>query len=233
NFIDDYVYDKLRRFRIPPSPRASDAEFLRRICLDLAGTLPPPERTQEFLAGRDPNKREKLIDTLIGSPEFIDYWTFRFEDVFRVSVFSNGIQPKWSRMYDDWVRANVATNKPYNQVARERLMAEGYDGPTRHFLPYDVIGPPGETMAEEVRVFMGRRLDCAQCHNHPYENWSQDQFWGMAAFFSRLFKMGAVVIDHPVNMDLSSKDVDGKIELLHPRTKVVVKPAALDNANLP
>src|SRR5262249_7288139 len=65
NFIDDYVYDKLRRFRIPPSPRASDAEFLRRICLDLAGTLPPPERTQEFLAGRDPNKREKLIDTLI------------------------------------------------------------------------------------------------------------------------------------------------------------------------
>ena len=85
-------------------------------------------------------------------------------------------------------------------------------------------------MAEEVRVFMGRRLDCAQCHNHPYENWSQDQFWGMAAFFSRLFKIGPVVIDHPANMDLSSKDVGGSIELLHPRTKVAVKPALLDNS---
>src|SRR5262249_22037388 len=80
NFIDDFVYDKLRRFRIPPSPRASDTEFLRRVCLDLAGTLPPPERVREFLASRDPNKRENLIDTLIGSPEFVDYWTFRFED---------------------------------------------------------------------------------------------------------------------------------------------------------
>jgi Protein of unknown function (DUF1553)/Protein of unknown function (DUF1549) len=87
-------------------------------------------------------------------------------------------------------------------------------------------------MAEEVRVFFGRRLDCAQCHNHPYENWSQDQFWGMAAFFSRLFKMGSVVFDHPTNMDLSSKDVDGKIQLIHPRTKAVVQPALLDGSNL-
>ena len=69
-------------------------------------------------------------------------------------------------------------------------------------------------MAEEVRVFMGRRLDCAQCHNHPYENWSQDQFWGMAAFFSRMFRMGQVVMDHPTNMDLGTKDVGGSMDLL-------------------
>jgi hypothetical protein len=87
-------------------------------------------------------------------------------------------------------------------------------------------------MAEEVRVFMGRRLDCAQCHNHPYENWSQDQFWGMAAFFSRMFRMGQVVVDQPVNMDLGTKDVGGSMELLHPRTKAVVKPALLDNSPL-
>ena len=80
-------------------------------------------------------------------------------------------------------------------------------------------GVPADTMAEEVRVFMGRRLDCAQCHNHPYENWSQDQFWGMAAFFGRLFRIGQVVVDHPTNMDLGSKDVGGSIDLLHPRTK--------------
>jgi hypothetical protein len=233
NFIDDYVYDKLRRFRIPPSPRASDSEFLRRVCLDLAGTLPPPARVREFLASRDPRKREKLIDTLIDSPEFVDYWTFRFEDVFRVAVFSNGIQPKWSRMYDDWVRDNIAANKPYDQVARERLAAEGYDGPTRHFLPYDVIGPPGETMAEEVRVFMGRRLDCAQCHNHPYENWSQDQFWGLAAFFQRTFKMGDtgneyVIFEHPLDEDMGNAEVNGSLKMYHPRTKAELKPTLLD-----
>jgi hypothetical protein len=233
DFIDEYVYDKLRRFRIPPSPRASDAEFLRRVCLDLAGMLPPPERVREFLASRDPKKRDKLIDTLIGSPEFVDYWTFRFEDVFRVAVFSNGIQPKWSRMYDEWVRENIAANKPYDQVARERLAAEGYDGPTRHFLPYDVIGPPGETMAEEVRVFLGRRLDCAQCHNHPYENWSQNQFWGLAAFFQRTFKMGDtgteyVIFEHPLDEELGNAEVNGSLKLYHPRTKAELTPTLLD-----
>src|SRR5438270_892741 len=77
-----------------------------------------------------------------------------------------------------------------------------------------------------------RRLDRAQCHNHPYENWSQDQFWGMAAFFSRLIRMGQVVVDHPTDMDLGSKDVGGSLDLLHPRTKTVVKPALLDNSPL-
>src|SRR5262249_17347392 len=109
NFIDGFVFDKLRRFRIKPSPLSSDNEFLRLVCLDLAGRLPPTERVREFLASRDPKKREKLIDALIGSPEFVDYWTFRFDDVFRVAVFSNGIRPKWSQMYADWVRDNIAT----------------------------------------------------------------------------------------------------------------------------
>ncbi len=233
NFIDDFIFDKLRRFRIKPSDLSSDNEFLRRVCLDLAGRLPPPDRVREFLASRDPKKREKLIDALIGSPEFVDYWTFRFDDVFRVAVFSNGIRPKWSQMYADWVRENIATNKPYDQVARERLAAEGYDGPTRHFLPYDVIGPPGETMAEEIRVFLGRRLDCAQCHNHPYENWSQDQFWGLAAFFGRTFKMGDtgneyVIFEHPLNEDLGNQDVNGSLKMYHPRTKAELKPTLLD-----
>jgi hypothetical protein len=229
NFIDEQVFDKLRQFQIVPSDLADDSEFLRRVCLDLTGTLPPPQRVREFLASADPKKREKLIDTLIGSPEFVDYWTFRFAEIFRVSIFSNGLSPKWSEEYWEWIRANVETNRPYDEVARERIAAEGYRPPTRHFLPYNQIGAPNDTMAEEVRVFMGRRLDCAQCHNHPYENWSQDQFWGMSAFFSRLFRMGSVVFDHPVNMDLSTKDVNGSMELLHPRTKAPVRPALLDS----
>jgi hypothetical protein len=232
NFIDDHVFEKLRRFQIVPSELATDSEFLRRVCLDLTGTLPPLERVREFLASKDPKKRDKVIDALIGSPEFVDYWTFRFAEIFRVAIFANGLSPKWSQEYWEWIRSNVERNRPYDEVARERISVEGYGPATRHFLPYNQIGAPGDTMAEEVRVFMGRRLDCAQCHNHPYENWSQDQFWGMAAFFSRLFKIGPVVIDHPSNMDLSSKDVGGSIELLHPRTKAAVKPALLDSSAL-
>ena len=233
NFIDEYVFDKLRRFRIEPSGKSGDSEFLRRVCLDLTGALPPPNRAKEFLASKDPRKREKLIDILMSSPEFVDYLTFRFEDLFRVAVFSNGIRPKWSRMYDEWIRANIAANKPYDVIAKERLAAEGYDGPTRHYLPYDVIGPPNDTMAEEVRVFFGRRLDCAQCHNHPYEAWSQDQFWGMAAFFGRQFKMGDtgneyVIFEHPLDEEMGNGEVNGSLKMYHPRTKAELKPTLLD-----
>jgi len=230
NFIDEPVFSKLRKFQIIPSDVASDGEFLRRVCLDLAGALPPPERVRQFLASSHPRKREKVVDALIASPEFVDYWTFRFSDIFRVAIFANGLTPKWSQKYWEWIRASIETNRPYDEIARERISAQGYGAASRHFLPYNQIGAPADVMAEEVRVFLGRRLDCAQCHNHPYENWSQDQFWGMAAFFSRLFKMGAVVFDHPTNMDLSSKEVEGKIELLHPRTRIPVEPALLDGS---
>jgi hypothetical protein len=230
NFIDEPVFSKLKKFHIIPAEVADDYEFLRRVCLDLAGTLPPPDRVREFAASTDPRKREAVVDALIGSPEFVDYWTFRFADIFRVAIFANGLTPKWSQQYWEWIRSNIETNRPYDEVARERISAEGYGPASRHFLPYNQIGPPGEVMAEEVRVFFGRRLDCAQCHNHPYENWSQDQFWGMAAFFSRLFKMGPVVFDHPADMDLSSRDANGKIELIHPRTKIPVHPVLLDGS---
>ena len=121
NFIDDAIFSKLRKVNILPSDIASDAEFLRRVCLDLTGTLPPSERVREFLALRDPKKREKLVDALIASPEFIDYWTFRFSDIFRVAIFANGLTPKFSQKYWEWIRDNIATNRPYDEVARERL----------------------------------------------------------------------------------------------------------------
>ncbi len=232
NFIDDPIFKKLRDFHIAPSALASDGAFLRRVCLDLTGVLPPPQRTREFLASKDPQKREKVVDALLASPEFVDYWTFRFSDIFRVAIFANGLTPKWSQEYWEWIRDAIEKNRPYDEIARERIAADGYDPASRHFLPYNRIGPPSDTMAEEVRVFFGRRLDCAQCHNHPYENWSQDQFWGMTAFFGRLFKMGPVVFDHPTNMDLSSKDVGGKIEVLNPRTKLPVQPALLDGSRI-
>ena len=135
NFIDDEVFAKLRKFNILPSPRSGDAEFLRRVCLDLTGRIPPAGRVREFLADPDPQKREKLIEVLLGSPEFVDYWTFRLADLFRVAVFPVGINPKWSQSYWEWIRDAVARNRPYDRVAEERIAAQGYSPASRHYLP--------------------------------------------------------------------------------------------------
>ena len=238
NLIDEEVFAKLRKFNIVPSELSSDSEFLRRVCLDLTGRLPPPHRVCEFLADRDPRKREKLIDTLLESPEYVDYWTFRFADLYRVAIFPVGINPKWTQMYWEWIRDAVEQDRPYDEVARERIAAQGYSAPTRHYLPYLQIPPPENAMGEEVRVYLGRRLDCAQCHDHPYEEWTQDQFWGMTAFFGPMFKFGgnerSVIFDFPGGKEVAP-DVPSPKEMrvVHPRTQEPVQPMLLDGTAVP
>ena len=238
NFIDERIFAKLRRFNIVPSPISDDGEFLRRVCLDLTGSLPPPNRVREFLADRDPGKREKLVEVLLGSQEYVDYWTFRFADLFRVAVFPVGINPKWTQAYWEWIRDAIERNRPYDEWVRERVSAQGYSAPSRHYLPYLVIPPPQNMMGEQVRVFMGRRLDCAQCHDHPYEPWSQDQFWGLTAFFGSMFKLGgnpeSVIFDHPEGKEVAA-DVPSLVDMrvLHPRTKQEVRPTLLDGTAVP
>jgi hypothetical protein len=238
SFIDEEVFSKLRKFNILPSALAGDTEFVRRVCLDLTGRLPPPQRVREFLKDKAPDKREKLIDALLDSPEYVDYWTFRFADLFRVAIFPVGINPKWTQSYNEWIREAIEQDRPYNEVAQERIAAQGYSPATRHYLPYLVIPPPQNMMGEEVRVFLGRRLDCAQCHDHPYEQWTQDQFWGMTAFFGPMFKLGgnpsSVIFDFPEGKEVAA-DVPSPTELrvVHPRTKQPVEPAFLDGKAVP
>ena len=243
NFIDDCVFEKLRRFHIVPSELSSDAEFLRRVCLDLTGTLPPPERVREFLRSNDPRKRDKLIKALFDSPEYVDFWTFRFADFFRVARYANQIEAQHAFIYWEWIRSSIAKNKPYDQLAGERIAAQGHGGPTPHFFPYSEVRNPEQKMAEEVRVFMGRRLDCAQCHNHPFEAWSQDQFWGLAAFFGRLNAArfgkrditlyGSVLYDDPDGQEVDYGVVGKSGKVIHPRTQQEVLPALLDGTVLP
>ncbi len=234
NYIDDFVFAKLRRLNIIPSPLSSDEEFLRRVCLDLTGTLPPPQRVREFLNNPDPDKRDQLIEVLFNSPESVDYWTFRLADLFRVAMYSTG-KLKNTRMYWEWIRDAVARNRPYDQIARERIAAQGYDGPSRHY--YHLGGElptPSNMMAEQLRVFLGRRLDCAQCHDHPYEGWSQDQFWGMAAFFGRVSRIGQLGLDMIIIDDPAGHGQFGQGEqVIHPRTRQVVEPRFLGGQPLP
>ena len=226
NFIDDRVFDRLRDLHIVPAGLSSDSAFLRRVCLDLTGTLPPPARVREFLADRDPLKREHLIERLLNSPEFVDYWTFRFADFFRV-VYRNAYS------YRSWIRESLARNKPYDQMARERVASQGSGGATRHFIKSisGEIMRPHEKMGEDVRVFLGIRLDCAQCHDHPYETWTQDQFWGITAFYGQLTRIRTLSIF----MD----DISGNEEqpegpkVIHPRRRQEVAPSFLDGSPPP
>ncbi len=237
NFIDDYVLDKLSRFHILPSPLSSDAEFLRRVCLDLTGTLPPPNRVREFMASQDPQKREKLIDILLDSPEYVDFWTFRFGQLFRVAAGSTG-GAEHAYVYWRWVWQSITQNKSYRQIALERLAAQGYEGPSRHFLPYGEEARPEDIMPEEMRVFLGRRLDCAQCHNHPYEQWNQDQFWGLAAFFGQISRTewtgfgAAILFDDPSGRKPDFGEPPDSVKVIHPRRKQVVTPAFLDGRTI-
>ncbi len=232
NYIDELVLSKLEKFRIVPSELSGDAEFLRRVCLDLTGTLPPPDRVREFLDNKSAEKRDALISVLLDSPEFIDYWTFRLSDLFRVNGYYGWVHQSW-----EWVRKAVARNRPYDQIARELIAAQGYNGNSRHFLLGDNKPAPVErVVAEQFRVFMGRRLDCAQCHNHPFDQWTQDQFWGLAAFYGRLTNTewygDNVVFDDPDGheVDFGDNGTDGLVfrRVMHPRTKVSVLPTFPD-----
>ena len=122
NDIDQYVFAKLRRFQILPSQPSSDEEFLRRVCLDLTGTLPPLQRVREFVADKDPNKRNKLIEILLNTPQYVDFWSFRFSDLMRVT-FTALAEPRMTQAYEDWIADSIASNKPYDQMARERIAA--------------------------------------------------------------------------------------------------------------
>ena len=228
NFIDRHVFAKLRKFNIIPSELSNDAQFIRRICLDLTGTLPPPNRVREFLASRDPNKRDRVIEILLNSPEYEEYLFFRYGEIFR--WYGGATQlGKDTQLYGEWLRQSIAINKPYDQLAVERIAAQGYDGPSRFFYQLRFIIPPAEMIAEQVRIYLARRLDCARCHNHPFEAWSQDQFWGMAAFYGRMVDLRESVMDDSLLVD----DPELEDRVLHPRTKEVVHPRFLDGKVLP
>ena len=237
--IDDHVFEKLKKIHVIPSELSSDGEFLRRVCLDLTGTLPPPRRVREFLADRDPAKREKLIDILLETPEYVDYWTLRFSDLFRVGPGTalNEVYHYWS-----WIRECIRRNTPYDQIARDRIAAEGYGyGPSRYYGAMDKNTTMHRAMAETVRVFMGRRLDCAECHNHPWETWSQDQFWGLAAFYARLtttdWTNDRMVYDDPEGqaVDWGEKGEENLefVKAMQPRSGREMQPTFPDGMVLP
>ena len=188
NYVDEYVFAKLKKMREPPAELCSDGAFVRRIYLDILGILPSPEETRAFLDDPTPEKRALLIEQLLQRPEFSDLWAMKWAEVLRVTANNASLTGKAMHRYNDWLRQAITNNQPLDELVRNLLTAKGgnFTNPAANF--YLAEQEPA-MMAENVaQVFMGIRLQCAQCHNHPFERWTMDDYYSFAAFFAQVGK---------------------------------------------
>ncbi len=184
NFVDHHVFEKLNQLQILPSDLCTDEEFIRRAYLDVIGILPTPAESSAFLADADSNKRAKVVDALLERPEFAQFWALKWGDLLRIrnaKVSNSGVH-KFYR----WLMAAFRDNMPYDRFARELLTADGstfVNPPANYFRTATETNDCTETTSQ---LFLGIRIQCAKCHNHPFERWSQDNYYGIGAFFNRV-----------------------------------------------
>jgi hypothetical protein len=193
NPIDTAVFRKLQALRLPPSPRCDDSTFLRRAMLDTLGTLPTPEEARAFALDQRPGKRERLIASLFERPEFVDFWTLQLADLLqnRKERDHDVRGKKGVQSFHLWLRGEVAANRPWNQLVEKILTAQGnvVENPAvGYFVTLVGEKDPAESEVTDsvAQAFLGARIGCARCHNHPLEKYTQDDFYHFAAFFSRL-----------------------------------------------
>ena len=184
NYIDRYVFTKLRRLQIQPSELCEDSVFIRRAYLDALGVLPTVAETRAFLADPRPDKRARLIDQLLDRPEFADRWALKWSDLLRNE--EKVLDRKGVQVFHQWIRQSIADGKPLNEFARELIAARGstYDNPPANF--YRALRDPYARAEAVGQVFLGVRLQCAKCHNHPFDQWTQNDYHSLAAFFPRV-----------------------------------------------
>lgn len=184
NFVDELVFTQLTRLKINPSALCDETTFLRRAYLDLTGLLPTAEQAKQFSASTDSDRRAKLIDRLLDSPEFVDMQTLRWADLLRVE--EKTLDRKGVDVFHAWIRDSFAKHKPLNQLAKEILEARGstYKVPPTNF--YRALRKPELRAEAAAQVFLGIRLQCAKCHNHPFDRWTQDDYYGWSNFFGRI-----------------------------------------------
>jgi hypothetical protein len=184
NYVDKLVDQKLKMLNILPSTLCSDQEFLRRAYMDVCGVLPTGEEAKAFLASTDPAKRAKLIDQLLERPEYADFWTLKWSDVFRSN--RKTIQLAGVHKFQEWLRNNLRDNRPFDDMVREIITAGGstYANPPANY--YRVARDPTNLAETTAQLFFGIRMQCCKCHNHPFERWTQDDYYSLAAFFARV-----------------------------------------------
>ncbi|MES2789189.1 MAG: DUF1549 domain-containing protein [Planctomycetota bacterium] len=219
NFIDTLVFDKLKKLHLAPSDLCDDETFLRRVSLDLIGLPPTREEYDRFTADGDANKRAKLIDQLLEREEFVDLWAMKWGELLRIRAVNN--QPQYGRdskamwAYAAWVHDQMAVNRPLNEMVSDLVVGKGSNikQPTSNLYTSSERITPTKTAEDFAQVFMGTRIQCSQCHNHPFDRWTMDDYYGFASFFAGVnMKRGVEgrevvvynnnaknTVEHPVN----------------------------------
>jgi len=235
NYIDERVDARLRQLRMNPSDLCTDGEFVRRAYLDLLGLLPTPEETRRFLADTRSDKRAVLVDALLERPEFADYWAVHWSDVLRNE--EKQLDRKGTRVFYDWIRQVIAKDMPLNQMARELITSRGstYKEPPANY--YRALRDPQARTEAVAQVFLGIRMLCAKCHNHPFNQWTQNEYHQLAAFFPRI-QYKIVANTRKDNLDkyefIGEQEVtlDTTSEVKHPVTGEVLQPRFLGGPTL-
>jgi hypothetical protein len=224
NFVDEELWKRLAALRVPPSPPATDAAFLRRVSLDLTGEQPIPEQIRQFLVDKDPDKRQKLVDRLLARPEFVLFWRIKLGDLLQISPAR---QLPSAYRYQEWVDRCLAQNTPWDVMVSKLLTALGdpYDsdsgGPVNYAL--DALEPNVQAELTAQR-FLGIRMRCAQCHDHPFDIWTQDDYFGLAAFFAKIQRGG---MGPGAMMGRMTVSINPQGKVIHLRTKQPARPMLL------
>jgi hypothetical protein len=186
SLVDQHTHAKWKELGIVPSDLSSDEQFIRRVSLDITGTLPTPEKIKAFLADKDAKKRDKLVDALLETPEYSYYFANRWADVLRVKRGNQANRAFGTFSFHNWIRESIARDKPYDQFVREILAATGDETKSPPTVWFRDLQKPEQFVDDSCQLFLGVRMACAQCHHHPYEKWSQDDYWGMASYFGMI-----------------------------------------------
>lgn len=216
NYVDEAVYEKLRQLQYPPSELCSDSDFIRRVYLDVVGELPSVAELKTFLMSEASDRRQELIDRLLDRPEHAQFWALKWGDLLRLqkqSVTQTGVYK-----FHQWLVDVFEQNMPFDQFARELLTSQGstYDHPAANY--YRAAGSMSEATETTAQLFLGSRIQCAKCHNHPFENWTQDNYYGLNAFFNRVTRKPGLRAEEEVVY------VSRQGEVQQPRTGQTMKP---------
>ena len=216
NYIDVAVDQKLKQLKYLPSDLCTDEEFIRRVYLDVIGILPTLEEVTAFAADEDPAKRNKVVDSLLDRPEYSKFWALKWGDLLRLT--SGQVTNEGVYKYYRWVERSFRDNQPYDEFATELLTATGstFSNPAANF--YRTSKDMNDCVETISQVFLGARLQCAKCHNHPFERWTQDNYYGMAAFFNRIQRSNTKRANEMFIY------VSQSGEVTQPRTKQQMKP---------
>lgn len=185
NYVDEHVFNKLKLLGMPPSNVADDTTFIRRVSVDITGQLPSVEQVSSFLKDTDPAKRDKLVDRLLNTPEYADYFANKWSAVLR-NKRKNGQFTRGNFAFYQWVRQSLVNNKPFDQFVSEIITASGEMSANPTIAWYRQVTDYKTRMEDTAQLFLGVRIQCAQCHHHPYERWSMNDYYSFGAFFSRV-----------------------------------------------